>query len=720
MSLVAMLWLGVLLVGTVSSGVEAINVTDLAPASELTLSEVLSWLPSATDLLRSTTDDCRTQSLQLLHAAEKLELPALQMLDSWAKFPSGILRGNINQLGDFDECMNAGGRYCLITVDLKLPSRLDDLDTRLHAHHALTSSVNDPGHRLPRWSMVNWAVCIPSACTSKHLQAALDSLLENGREQRGLVITARADAELCQAREDPAVMSRFTSLLGWSFFILIFLLCVLGTAADMISSKTGFSLQSDNLREILRAFSLTRNIRSLLNTEARQDEVAGLHGARALNAFGLLLSHKQMALMFLPYTNRTDLAQVIGKSWSMIGRTAILYTDSFILLSGILSARSFLRELRRSNSLNLVDSLISRFFRLAPSLAALIVFCSAVLPSLGSGPMWGLLVNKYASLCHSYWWRNLLFIHNHFPFTQMCLTHSHQIGIDMQLFLMAPLLVYVLWRRPSLGFLMLLAVSFWSSVLRYTVALSENLATVIYYGVPISQLFKTAEKTYILPSHRATVYCLGIALGYFFHRYKTCKLSHTTVALGWTMSALFALLPVFGPHHMSWPSYVYDPQEAALYNALAPIVWSLFVSWALFASHYGYGGWFGQLLGWGWFAVFTKLSYAVYLTQFPIFFYNVATTRTSQQYSFFTLLNITEFAVVMLASVVLTLAVDLPAQNLKKAFLPRITASASSTAKDVDTLKNLLKKTEDMIVQRDQEFTKNTQEIKERRRLPGL
>lgn len=47
------------------------------------------------------------------------------------------------------------------------------------------------------------------------------------------------------------------------------------------------------------------------------------------------------------------------------------------------------------------------------------MFCTLVLPGLGSGPLWGLLVNKYATLCQSYWWRNLLYIHNHFPFDQM-------------------------------------------------------------------------------------------------------------------------------------------------------------------------------------------------------------------------------------------------------------------------------------------------------------
>lgn len=53
------------------------------------------------------------------------------MLDSSAKIPSGLLRGNVNQFGDFDQCLGVTarvkvdektvkvqGKYCLATLDL--------------------------------------------------------------------------------------------------------------------------------------------------------------------------------------------------------------------------------------------------------------------------------------------------------------------------------------------------------------------------------------------------------------------------------------------------------------------------------------------------------------------------------------------------------------------------------------------------------------------------
>ncbi|XP_046666118.1 nose resistant to fluoxetine protein 6-like isoform X2 [Homalodisca vitripennis] len=542
----------------------------------------------------------------------------------------------------------------------------------------MTSTVHDPGHRLPKFSLVHWGVCVPSVCSPGDVQEALRHVLGLRSE---ITTTVGVDPDLCHHDADPPTVPSLATISAWGFFIAVGLLCLLGTITELrkTCNKEKKYVGPSMFQQVVDAFCVRRNVRRLLDTTGAQGEVSALNGVRALNAMALLLSHKQMALLFLPFVNRTQLAQLIGRSWSMVGRAASLYTDSFILLSGLLTALSLLRELSRSNRINLVDFVLNRLIRLTPSLAALVVFCTFVLPGLGSGPLWGLLVSKYATLCQQHWWRNLLFIHNYYPFDQMCLTHSHQVAIDMQLYLTAPLLVFPLWWRPRLGLPLLLGVAVWSSLLRYSVVLSEQLSTIVYFGIPLSQLFRTAQKTYILPSHRATVYCLGVVLGYIIHCQHSVPLSRVTAAAGWVVSVACGLLAIFAPYHMSWPGYVYDVQEAALYNMLAPVSWSIFVGWVIFSSHYGCAGWFGRLLTWRWFVVFTRLSYAVYLTQFPIFFYNVGQARVAQQYSIFRLLDLPEYIAVLLASAVLTVMFDLPAQNLKKAFLSSSKDAAINT-----------------------------------------
>jgi hypothetical protein len=59
-----------------------------------------------------------------------------QVYDSSAKLPSGILRGNVNQLGDFDQCLSVAsqdsrgivGKYCLASVDVQATA-LNSSDT---------------------------------------------------------------------------------------------------------------------------------------------------------------------------------------------------------------------------------------------------------------------------------------------------------------------------------------------------------------------------------------------------------------------------------------------------------------------------------------------------------------------------------------------------------------------------------------------------------------
>lgn len=102
--------------------------------------------------------DCRRQGQIFQRQLRGQKLWALQMMDANAKITSGLLRGNINQLGDFDLCTSIAtkikiteeqsirmrGKYCLTHIDvvavdenLKLPVHL------LQGRNFIKSSIND-------------------------------------------------------------------------------------------------------------------------------------------------------------------------------------------------------------------------------------------------------------------------------------------------------------------------------------------------------------------------------------------------------------------------------------------------------------------------------------------------------------------------------------------------------------------------------------------------
>ncbi|CAG5010488.1 unnamed protein product [Parnassius apollo] len=99
--------------------------------------------------MNGTSEQCRRDSRLFLDSLNRLELWALKMFDATAKPPSGILSGNANQYGDFDECLDIDGtvrgKYCLasLQVTLKGSKELDHLDTLIHSGHYLRSNVTD-------------------------------------------------------------------------------------------------------------------------------------------------------------------------------------------------------------------------------------------------------------------------------------------------------------------------------------------------------------------------------------------------------------------------------------------------------------------------------------------------------------------------------------------------------------------------------------------------
>lgn len=58
------------------------------------------------------------------------------------------------------------------------------------------------------------------------------------------------------------------------------------------------------------AFSLRKNLKSLLSLERPENDIASVHGIRFLNAFMLIAAHKSMALFFNPYINRVEMSEV--------------------------------------------------------------------------------------------------------------------------------------------------------------------------------------------------------------------------------------------------------------------------------------------------------------------------------------------------------------------------------------------------------------------------
>ncbi|XP_049535745.1 nose resistant to fluoxetine protein 6-like [Anopheles darlingi] len=645
--------------------------------------------------------ECKRQSAHFLRSYRSSQLWAFRMHDASAKLSHGILNGNINQYGDFDQCVRLQeeqqqqqhggsgppaivGRYCMAEVQPTVKPNtvmLQYLFDLVQAHRMLKSNLHDPGHRVPRFSTVHWALCVPAGCTAADVQASLADFLAEYIAGTGIETEVKVNPALCQTRHQ-LWQDYFTdrTLLVWAGFALYGLL-VLGATVYDYRMATGKA-------EWLTAFSLIKNTRSIVCLKEERNDISCVHGIRFLNAMLLLIAHKSMALFFNPYVNRTEMSEILGQPWTVIGRAAAIFTDPFIMFSGFLTTFSFVERLQRGQRVRLHQEYVGRLLRIMPPLGALILFCTFVLPFLGTGPLWNLVVTNHGTICKRYWWRNMLFIHNYFGFQNMCLTHTHHVGIDTELFLIAPLFIYLVWRWPRPGIAALAAIASLTTVHRFYTTYHLRLANYVYFGTSVKQLFDTADHMYTLPYYRVTVYLMGVILGYVCSKYKTIKLSVRQIKIGWYLSSLSIAVAFFGPAPMGSIHYVYDPMHAASYAAFSPIAWCLFFAWTVFTAHLGYRNMVIDFFSWRGFRVTTRISYAVYLTQFPIFFYNVGRTRAPQYFEFIpaVIFNTNEYLVVFLASFLLTVLFETPFINLKKLLFP----SKSRTALQAETIRPLI------------------------------
>lgn len=302
----------------------------------------------------------------------------------------------------------------------------------------------------------------------------------------------------------------------------------------------------------------------------------------------LMRRHKSAAVLFNPFINRTEMTKRLANPFLLVyASAASLYTDIFLMLSGLLTTYTFIGRLQKGKKIVIWQEILDRYLRIIPSIMFLILFCTFILPLLGSGPMWNLVVTSHSDICKKYWWRNLLFLQNWFGYNSICLTNTHHVGIDMQLFVTATFLTIAMWKWPKRGIQAIIALSVLSTIARFYITMAHELSIHIFFGISLSKIAEVADRMYIIPPYRFTVYSMGMFLGYILRRHKDHKPTPMQVRLGWTFGFMSFFVTLFVSTRMNFPDYKYNKFEAALYAAFAPAAWCVLSAWIIFISEKG-------------------------------------------------------------------------------------------------------------------------------------
>ncbi|XP_046385954.1 nose resistant to fluoxetine protein 6-like [Ischnura elegans] len=636
------------------------------------------------------SEACRRDTEVFHKGLADLEMWAVQMYDSAGKPSSGLIRGNTHQFGDYEECIEAhrpgdahqgsiSGQYCLINVFVEQADkstsersrRIEDILDNALSHSAVRSTFDNTPSFFPTFTPMSWGLCVPSTCSDADVVASVNQRLSpiNGSSS-GLNFRIKIEKGACEVKKQYSLTPG--SVYAISLIATVVLFAIAGTIFDIKTTKK-VTTRSVGSR-VLLAYSIRRNLRELFRTDkaneeptAPADDIGCLHGIRAIFSLSIYIIHRMVFGLFIPYTNRTYVAELFEGEWTMIFRAFWNNVDTFVILSGLLTSFFAIKKLQEGKGMNIPRMYLQRYFKFTPIFLVIVLFVGQLTEHTGPQDM--RVINHFVTNCRGPWVvaKTLLYANNFNGMENMCYPPSHQLVTDMQMYLSAPFFILLLWKWPKRGPIIVLAIVAALASYKYAIIYTSSLNSVIFHGVSVSEMTLAARLVYLNPVHRLTPYLFGIGLGYLLRRTKgETTLGKGQLFAGWCLACYTGYYSFFGAKGAASRGYVADIGAASLFGALQPILWSFTLGWVIYVCHVGKAGMLNRFLSWKGFEVFSRLSYSVYMVQIVVIFFNIGTVMTPKYFSISTVIDLNEIAAVLSLSVVLTVLFLMPFIELWK------------------------------------------------------
>ncbi|XP_052759590.1 nose resistant to fluoxetine protein 6-like isoform X1 [Galleria mellonella] len=577
-----------------------------------------------------------------------------RFIDASAKIPSGILSGNVNDLGDYYQCldinqhiknMDVQGKYCTVTVPLDQVIQLPEWPDVNWPNITLPEIPRPPldnetmrdiesYYKLRKWAMMmasldrqvdsvedistrvfpmmttaqygpTFAICIPKVCSTKQ---AMDFI-----QDRYPFFNIEYNESFCRLPNDKPFTP--ADKVAITVFSIIGFLIIISTAYDCYHV---FILKTET-NVLHRAFSVYTNTRRFLTFKTHPGALECVDGIRAISMAWVVIGHTY-ALTLLGFVH--NLEETLGwlrKFSSTWVNSAPLTVDTFFLLSGLLGVYTTVGKISRDRFIRVIHLFyINRLLRMFPLLATMVLLQASLLNHVSDGPFWQ-NVALATENCRQYWWSALLHIQNYVNSNQICLTHTWYLSVDMQLYIVCPIILLMLFGDKKIAYIALAGILLLSLVSSTLISFLYNFSAALAHPDRISEFGNYAKYYYFNTLARAPPFFVGMIFGYLLHLWKdrNIRISKINVALLWSLSfammafCIFSVYPVMQLEH---DAQIFDN----FLNAYMRTIWSSAVGWLIFACVNGYGGpinWFLSLHMW---KLPARLSYAMYLVHFPI------------------------------------------------------------------------------------------------------
>ncbi|XP_031636343.1 nose resistant to fluoxetine protein 6-like isoform X2 [Contarinia nasturtii] len=537
---------------------------------------------------------------------------ALQIVDSWGKLPSGIFSGNTHDFGSYFQCLEIKRyetQYCLgrLFYDLeeKIASKIYRYDINNIAFPDMVHVKNAPKVDTRR-SYITFGTCLPAACPFDIFEQIINDLLPKHPNN----FSIQLPKDTCQkGNNDPRLTTEEKITIGLLVII-----------SGLVFISTGYDILCTNRKksQILLAFSFYSNGQKLfsLNEVNTSETIQCLHGIRVLSTQWVVLCHTYAFYLLIPIHNRVVHDAFVSRYSNMIIVSGFVAVDTFFVLSGLLVSIGILKHLEKHGRLNILQFYFHRYVRLTPLLAISALITVSMYRFGETGPLWSIVADINKKQCEKYWWSTLLYIQNYVNPDDLCFVHSWYLSVDVQLFLISPAIVYLIYRlkrKALIPLTMLLLVCIYFTL---NVHVKHNLTTL--FALPGDKM-----KTAYVPTHiRFSSWLIGVIAGYFHfeNRNRKIQIPKMINILGWTLSLITMTLVIFANYPLQQldENKRFSPIVHGLYDALSRIAWSTALCYIIFACAHGFGSVVDRFLSHSYWRPLSRLSYSIYLFHFIV------------------------------------------------------------------------------------------------------
>ncbi|XP_060936507.1 O-acyltransferase like protein-like [Limanda limanda] len=576
---------------------------------------------------------------------------AVRMYDSFGKMGSNVEGGNVNQLGSRQQCQSAhgstfSGQYCQVflqqeavhyVVGICVPDSCREEDVEMLVLYGRLQTgqtslippfpsilVNQTAQALLMTHCLSNTVspdafdiiCLFVCCVVVTIPLAATLLTAIIRWKRNREVSPSLESSSINTELNlyGTLKSNGSSGSEWDG----------GTLEEKDStSHTPLCFPRSCVNRGLEALSLQNTNQGVLSTSSSipGGGYSSLNGIRVLSLFWIMCGHSTQFSVIYNLDNKKHWEKAVKSNPLYVIAFAgpvFLAVDSFLLLGGLLSARSLLNSINRAGgklSISMVASyLFNRIKRIQPLHLFILCFTNGLTSLVQGGPYWFQIMETMAD-CKTYWWGNILLISNLLTSSQPCIPWAWYLSLDFQCYATTPLLLY--FYNLNKGVFAAVA----GGLMLMTIA--AGVVTTALLQLPVFQPSSVFHLNYglhyyVKPYTRYGPFLIGVLTGIYLTTKKDQVLKHKwQAALGW-FCCLSLMAVVVGLAYVLQEEPTSLSLPHAFYQGLHRPLWALAVTWIIVACEEGYGGFIKSFLSLGFWLPLSNMSFACYLSH-PIF-----------------------------------------------------------------------------------------------------